>query len=337
MRNLLNFSCFLDFGDYGKVNKKKVAKMKNNITAMNTLMRLTQDARKRYYIEGLPDTVRQRVVIDSLLWGGGVGFFEKDGEILALPAAIADGLNIYGDVTAMWVYSYNGLINEKIPVAIQGANDARVLAKGYSSISEKPTGVFVRENSDIYPFFCQVIEYAGKIADAMRTIEVATIQLKTPYIITAEETLKSSVERFLTEVNNNEQYIISTGIFPADRISVIDLPAVGENLTKAIEVVEWYENKFKALCGIDNNEQINKKGENLIQAELDINTEYTDSNIDIVLKTIQEGLDVANELWGLNMVVKTNRIEDSANFDMEDEDYEDLRGNSGLDNPDTDN
>lgn len=58
------------------------------------------------------------------------------------------------------------------------------------------------------------------------------------------------------------------------------------------------------LCGVENNAQMDKKGENLITEEVEINKEYTEFSVDKATEYIQKGLDDVNKLFGTNITVK---------------------------------
>lgn len=62
-------------------NRKKLAKMENNMLFITTFMRLLSDAMNRYTIKGTPDTVNERVMLESLLVYGNTALFEQSGNL----------------------------------------------------------------------------------------------------------------------------------------------------------------------------------------------------------------------------------------------------------------
>lgn len=305
------FSIFLFGGNIGKTNKMKLASYKNAVTWQNVFVRLLQDALHRYKIVNLPDTVQQRVILQSLLWYGNIVFFEKMGNILALPGAPSSaGYNINGDPGSSWVFSRNGQFNEEVKLYLPGEDESNFLKKT-NGIEDggKYRGVIVWENSIRYPFINQIVWFADMIADSMRTIDVARQNLKNPFVVVCEESVVNTVRKFFEKVDNNEERIINSGVFPVDKISVLPIHQETQTLSDATELVEWYENKFREICGIDSNAQQDKKGENLITAELSINDEYQEQSIDKCVQYIQEGLDNVNKIFGLNMKVEVNKDE----------------------------
>jgi len=324
-----NFCIYLYAGEVGAASKKRLASMKNRIQFINTFNIKVQDALGRYRLRGLPDTVRERVVLESLLWYACVCFFEKDGALMALPCAPSgSGFNVYGDIGNVWVYSRNGVFNKSVDTYIHGSDELAFLNKtNGAGPSSNLKGVLVWENPTRFPFINQTIFFSEAISDAMRTLDVCRKNIKNPYIVVAEESVLPTVQEYFKKRDNNEEYIVSSGIFPADKISVLPLVTNSDNLNAITALIEWYEAKYRELCGIDNNSQIDKKGENLIQAELSVNDEYTNLAIDNILPYIQEGLDDVNRIFGTNITVEANRKKDQQP-DQEGTDDEDIQTNN---------
>lgn len=312
-----------------KLSYNKKAKILNSIMFQQTFSRLFIDAMNRYHFEGLPETVNERVLLQALMVHGNVIFFEKGGSVLALPGGpTGDGISVYGDFGGAWVYSLNGILNEEVKLYIPGSDKDAFLAKtNGSKLGGSPKGVLVRENEIMYPFVNYVWYYAQAISDAYRTLDVAKLHLKFPYIITAEESVVPSVKKWMEQIEDNTSLIVNSGVFPADKVKVDQLNTTGESVHAITELLEWYENKFRELCGIDSNAVSDKRGENLLMDEIHINDQATDENVDKTIKTIQKGLDDVNMLFGLNITVERNQDESEV------ENNDDIFGN---DNKNTD-
>lgn len=305
------FNIYLNGGEIGKANKKKLAQFKNWAQFMNTFHIKAQDALNRYSFDGLPDTISERVLLEALLWYGSACFFEKNGSLLCLPCAPSgDGYNIYGEVGNVWVFGRNGMLNETVDVYIHGSDEDAFLKKTNGvGPKSKMRGVIVWENATRYPFINQTMFFSQAIADSMRTLDVCRKNIKNPYIIVSEEASIKTVKEFFNQRDNNEEYIVSTGIFPANKVNVLPLVVNSDNLNAITALIEWYESKYRELCGIDNNAQMDKKGENLIKAEVSINDQYTEMSLDKVIPYIQFGLDDVNKIFGTNITVKKNAPE----------------------------
>ena len=330
------FNCIsLNLGN-SKPTNKKLAAFKNNAEFQNAFARLTYKALARYDFEGLPDTVNERVLKMALLYHGSVCFFEKEGNLLALPAMPDSSLTLYGDFKSCFVYGRNGY-NQKVNLYIHGGADSKLVDKGYPSTGNKtPSGVWVRENEYAYPFLNFCIAYAEKIADTMRTLDVSRKNIKTPYIISAEEQIINSVKRYFENRDNNEEYIISSGVFPADKIALLPIETTAENLKACTDLIEWYMNDFDSLCGKNSNANQDKK-ERLLVDEVNANNETTESNIDAILRYMQQGLDDVNEHFGVNItVIKKEEDDDDDLSGMDSDSERDEVGGSGRGNDSVD-
>lgn len=308
------FNCIDVSLDGKSKTMKRIAQYKNQLEFMNALARLTKRALARYSFEGLPITVNERVLKMSLLFHGCACFFEKEGNILALPALPNSNLNLYGEWKSCFVYGRNGF-NAQIPLYIPGADESKTINKGDINLSmkDKPNGVFVRENEFMYPFMNYCITYAEKIADCMRTIDVTRKNIKKPFIITAEEQLVPTIKKFFDNRDNNEEYIVSSGVFPADRISLLPIETNADSIKAATDLIEWYYNDFDNLCNWNSNANPDKK-ERLLVDEVNSNNESMSEVRDNFIEYLQEQMDNVNKYLGTNIKVKIK--EDESNDDV---------------------
>lgn len=282
---------------------KQLAKFKNQITFQNVFVRLVNKALARYDIEGYPDTVNGRVLRMSLLYHGSVGFFEKDGAVLALPALPNANVTLYGDFKSMFVYGRNGF-NAEIPLYVPGGDDSTLVNKpiGGVSLSKTPRGIWLRENPQVFPFILNCIDYAEKIADTYRTLDVLRHHLKRPYIITADEQLIATIKKAFEVINENQPIVVSSGVFTPDRIQVLPLTVTPDTLKIVSDLIDWYYNDFDNLCGKNSNANPDKK-ERLLVDEVNANNETTESGQADFLDYLQEQLDFVNEKLGTSMTV----------------------------------
>jgi len=278
---------------------KKLSKIKNAQAFQNQFATLLHIAKHRYRIkEGTcPDTINERVLIDALLWYGSCTFFKKDGGILALPSRPTNDFNLYGEPGYAWVWGRNGF-NQKVKLTIPQAGG--VLDKGMFGEIGDGEGVFVRENEIMYPFVNFVSQYAEKIADTLRTIDVQRFHCKRPYIITAQEQVVPTVKEYLNNVKDNEDYIIDTGIFDANAVSAISITVTSQDIKGMTELYDWYMAKYFELCGIKNNQASSKK-ENLIVDEVNANNEATEFGVDAVVEYLNKQMKTVNALFGTNI------------------------------------
>lgn len=299
-------------GSPGRKNRTRMRKWENDIQYQITFIRLVNEALQRYKIEGLPDTISQRVCLQSLLWYGCIVFFEKDEGLFALPGVPAgSGFNIYGDPGSMWVYStMNGQYNKEISVYIPGSDSDSFLKQLIGNRQKgAPTGVVVWENKMRYPFINTVWFFAKCIADCYRTLDITRYWLKRPLLLTGPEEYSESVKKVIDDMDENPDAIYLKEMMGVqNNTQLFNTNANGQNLQDVTGILEWYENKFRELCGLDSNAQMDKKGENLITAEITVNDQYQQMSLDKVLDEVQEGLENVNKFFNLSLSV----VQDSA-------------------------
>ena len=314
-------------------SRKKLAEFDNTQLQVSTITRLIEEALDRYGVEGLPDTCNERVVLQSLLVYGAVTFFKEKGSILALPSApTGNGFNIYGDPTAAWVFSKNGMFNKEVKLFVPGGTTDELLMKGMLGGEAKGTsnGVIVWENKTRTPFIITTMIFANAIADTMRTIDINRMWLKRPFIPVCEESLVPSVNAMFSKMVNNEEVIpVSTGVMDISRFDLKPIDVSPATIKAATELVEWYENKFREYCGTESNTQMDKKGENLIEKELDANDEYVQKTDSRIIDYLNEQFDFVNKVFGTNIKAVTRKVEQEVEEQEEgDEDNEDVSGNA---------
>lgn len=310
------------------ISQKQLTKYKNNFFFNVIFNRFYLNALKRYKIEGLPDTCNERVVKNVLLNRACVSFVDVNDNLLSLPVAPGGSLNPYAEWSNGYAYTYTG-DNFNVDFYLQGSDESEFLKT--SSTGIKPGGkykaVLVRENPNYYPFINTVIFYASQVADSFAALDTTRQNIKRPYIVTAEESIVNTVKEYFKRRDNNESFIINSGIFPTDKIDIMELTAPDTYLKTLTSVIDWYENKFKEACGITNSgASADKKGENLLTGEINSNNEYTDFNIDLTCDYIQEGLDIVNKLYGTSMKCVKYFNEKEAEQDESD----DIFGDSGT-------
>lgn len=301
--------------DAQSMTSKKIAKYKNQIEFMNVYASLVNEALGRYKFKGLPDTVNERVLVESLLWYGCVGFFIKDGNILALPGLPTAAFTLYGDPTEMIVHGRNGYV-DTIKLFIPNGDDSALVRKSTNGTAPKEgTGVWVRENKMAFPFVNYCIEYADKIADTLRTLDVTRANIKRPSVVICEESVINSVKAYFNKRDNNEEYVVSSGVFPADKVKFENpFETNPENLRDCTMLIEWYYNQFRQLEGMKAPSTVDKKAQVSVP-ELNRDENISDNKQETITDYLQEQLDFVNEKLGCNITVERN-------MDTEDEEVE---------------
>lgn len=288
----------------GKRTSRKLNRWKNNFLFQITFTRLLNITMETITIDGLPDTISERVFLQSLIWYGSAVAFKKNGGLFILPGIpTGNGFNIYGDCGEAWVYSIaNGQFNEPVKLYIPGSDENAFLKRLIDGEQTgKENGVIIWDNAMRYPFINTIIYFADSIADSMRTLDVSRFWLKRPVIFGAEESTQLSIDKTIKDMEENNTYTITNGLTGVDKTQLFNTNVNGQSLADITALIEWYENKFREFCGIDSNTQMDKKGENLITAEVTANQMYESISLDTRLHYINLGLDLVNKFFNTNM------------------------------------
>lgn len=306
---------------------KKIAKYKNIIEFNNVFNSLANESQHgRYSIENLPDGCDETIVLQSLLWYGSVTFFKKAGEVMALPGLPTANYTLYGYPTDATVWGRNGY-TETVKLFIPHGDNSKLVRQttGGALSPVEGSGVWVRENEQVYPFINYVIEFADKIADTYRTLDITRANIKRPYVITAEESIIESVKSFFNKRDNNEEYVISSGVFPADKINLLPFDQNPENIRDCTGLIDFYYAKFRELEAISAAPAtIDKKAEITIP-ELNQNSAAQAAINNSIVNVLQRDLDFCNEKLGTNMrvvnKVKEEKEEQEAEREAENNDF----------------
>lgn len=312
-------------GTIGEVTKAKLAKYENSRTFAIVFDRLVNMALDyRYSFDGLPDTMNDRVIKQSLLFYGSVVFFKLNGSTPIALAGVGDGkaIDIYGNPRSAWVYSRNGKLNQNLKLNYS-YDDLSIqnFDLGVSTINlenvEMTDGVIIWERKTRTPFIWTVIYYAERIADTLRTLDLDRRWLKRPFIPRCEESEAKSFDESLKKFMANEDFSVSLKARNIDKTDIFTVDISPQLVTNVTQLVEWYESQYKILLGIQSNSQVDKKGENLITDELHIDDSYIEMNLNSVKEEMQSQIDVFNNLSGLSITVEDNQTKKDAEEEQE--------------------
>lgn len=282
------YGSFRELLGLSNLPEKKKAEIRNTMTYFNTRMRLTSDSNTRYMLEGLPDTIPERIPKRAIQMTGHCIFFEMGEDLFALRGGYTDEPDMYGEYDKGLVYGQGGFVKE--------VNLSTTLKPDYGN------AVYVRENAYDIPFQMFVDDYAYAIADCMLTLETERRLLKHPDILVYKESLKDSVRKFEDAIDNNERYIgIQCKLDPSE-FDVKARSVSAPDCQSITALTEWYYNQFYTLAGIKTNAEVDKKA-NLLYDEVH---QYDDAaNMhEMLLDQLEEDIDKVNSKFGTHIKVK---------------------------------
>lgn len=216
----------------------------------------------------------------ELVHKGSIAFFVDEYlGLLALPYVNMGRLDLYG---------------RPIDIQVIGKN-------GYTRQLKFGEYVIMYDNMTRYPLIYDILEYSNRIASLTRTIDINTVQQRTPRIWkTKTENLKTIQDVIDGIDSNNEAIVTYDNIELDDTTAVLEpAPYVSDKLSELKDKI-W--NEFLRLIGIANT-SFQKKERN-IQDEVFISQAGTIASRYTRFEARKEAIDKMNEKWGFNIEVE---------------------------------
>lgn len=288
------FTLMFPFVNLSIKNEKKLAEYENNIEFQNVFCNLLNIALYSFSFEGLPDTCNERFFKLNLILNGYAGLInDPDFGFLTLGVRpIASKYNMYGECGEVAAFGWNGF-NRTYTNYMYGTDNSEARA------------LICRDNDVMYPFINVLIMFARRLTDTIRTLDVTTKKLKTPYFITCDESQKTSIKKILDDVDFNKDSIIANRSTMPNEFNILQTGVNPESVRVLWEHYSNLQSEIRTYLGINNAANLDKKAR-LVVDEAQANDILTDINIDYRLKSYQLFCDTANELFGLNLKVKNN-------------------------------
>lgn len=267
----------------------------NYDTFMNMYRRMAKIILSMFTYENLPDSMDQRFLEESLFEDGQASVLYDTDKKLIINTRCADNgeINIYNLPTRINCYSvnfrtdrivYNGIIED--------------------TLNKETQAVLMLNDEERLPSWVYVFEYAERLADAQKTIDINVRAQRTPILILGSKKQKQSLENMYAQYDGYKPVIMGDEDYLSqDSIKAVNTgaPYVADkiqNLKKEI----W--NEFLGTFGI-NNINVEKK-ERLISAESDSNNEVTNYALKSYFDARKRAVKQINELFGTNIEVKIN-------------------------------
>lgn len=278
-----------DEKDYKLLSYKSVAQMANNMLFSYYYYKLMLIARSLFQWEGLPNNMDERW-IEKYLFGSGKCIFYKDPVLGFMVAGFGQqgSINCYGDPTSVY------------PVAENHVYDGPELINGNNCY-------VIRNNDLMLPNFPIIRQYAFKLTNIDRAIDVNIEATKTPIIVRCSDKQRLSLKNAINQRRDNEPVIwASDNANIGDMVSTLETnaPVVFPQLQTQKHMIL---NEVFTDLGI-NNANMDKK-ERMVANEVDANDEQVKASEDVMLKTREEACKQINRIFGLNISVKRRKLE----------------------------
>ena len=183
-----------------------------------------------FEFKNLPSFIDVSYINKELLRKGAIAFFVDDVMgLLALPYTSIGSLDVYGR-----------------PLSIQ------VIARnGYTRTLKRDEFVIMYDNNGRYPLWLDILQYAERIAQATRTIDINIAQQKTPRFWRTKSENEKSVKDLVNNVDGYENIVLTYKDLDLDDTTIVLEPApyVADKID--MEKDKLY-NEFLRLIGVAN-------------------------------------------------------------------------------------
>lgn len=278
-----------DEKSYQLLSYKSVAQMANNMTFSYYYYKLMLIARALFDWERLPNNMDERW-IEKYLFTSGKCIFFKDPKLGFMVAGMAQqgSINCYGDPTSVW------------PVAENYVYDGPKLINGENCY-------VIRNNDLMLPNFPIVRQYAFKLTNIDRAIDVNIEATKTPIIVRCSDKQRLSLKNAINQRRDNEPVIWANDQSNiGDMVSTLETnaPVVFPQLQTQKHMIL---NEIFTDLGI-NNANMDKR-ERMVANEVEANNEQVKASEDVMLKVREEACKQINRIFGLDISVKRRNLD----------------------------
>lgn len=185
-----------------------------------------------FEFKNLPNFIDTAYMNKQLLRNGGIAFFKDEvlsDEPLCLPYVNIGKLDVYGRPESIQVISRNG----------------------YSRTLNKDEFVIMYDNNGRYPLWLDILQYAERLSQATRTIDINIAQQKTPRFWRTKQEKEKSVKDIINNVDGYENIVLTYKDIDLDDTTLVLEPAPYIADKVDIEKDKIY-NEFLRLIGIAN-------------------------------------------------------------------------------------
>lgn len=267
----------------------------NNFTFIDFFDRLKRVATSIFKWKNLPETMNERWLELCLFYKGMAGILKHDNYgIINTEASWSGNIDIYGLPTLVYCYSTSFFSEQR--VRYDGKVSIEELSKIYGIQNDNlKEAILVMNNIDMQPTFIAMELFAYRLYKVQRTIDINLDLIKKPFIIGCNEQDKLSMQKFMMDVENNQNMIFATADFdPSNSIKIFDL-----NVNNHVEELENEKRTIlsEALTTLGVNSILVDKAERLISDEGKKDNEFINYNLQYYWKQRKEACEQFNKLF----------------------------------------
>lgn len=256
-----------------------------------------------FKFENLPDTIDEKFLTTQLILNGQIGFFKDGDKLYALNGHCGGEPNVYYRPTHFIVAN-----------PILGSKDLIVEQRDGAQGTEGLDGVVVYltqsdRQSDRQRFgglYRLIYQTAGLLADNISSMNASQINGRVSQLWTVDNDAEAfTVEEILRDIYNGKPYRVLTQNL-IEKVGVLPAAQTGQTntLINLIEAHQYILASFYNEIGIPSN--WNMKRERVNTAETELMTGSLDVSIYSMEKSLKEGIERVNELFGTSISVRFN-------------------------------
>ena len=254
--------------------------------------------------ENLPEGIESKN-IERILYENGQGVFykNKDYGYVFLPCSGVGTPNI---------------MNEDVYVRTSGymCTDTLRLVSATDSIVNldyKDTGVRCLNNDLKIPSYINVVDYANKMNEVEKAIDLNISQQKFPYLIVSNNNTEFSMRALMDKVEKGEPVI-----YVDKKLSLGDLQFFNTGVPFIVDKLQQYKKDLEQeILNFFGLSSTNDKRERMLVDELNLNNDYKDRTCDLMFKQRELFCDLVNKTYGLNIKVINVNEEKKENVSRE--------------------
>ncbi len=247
---------------------------------------LVSIAQNVFVFKNLSEFINKEYMNRNLLYNNGVAFFKEDvlDEVVCLPFRNVILETTQGDPVKIEVYGKNGY--HRMLTNIDPKN---------------PQFVVMRDNNAGYSLLLDIVQYAERIANCERTIDINIVQQRTPRIWKTSEDKKKTLTDLVNEIDGNCEKVMTYDDINIDDTTCIMEPApfVAD---KVDQIKDKIYNEFLRLVGIANLSY--QKKERNIRDEIMAMQGGTIASRFSRFEPRKDAVEKINKLWGTNIEVE---------------------------------
>ena len=252
--------------------------------------------------ENLPNGIQSKH-IEKILYEHGQGIFykHKDYGFVFLPCSGVGTPNI---------------MNEDVYVRTSGymCTDTLRLIDSIDSIVNldfKDIGVRCLNNDLKIPSFINVVDYANKMNEVEKAIDLNLSQQKFPYLITSNNETKFSMKSLMDKVEKGEPII-----YVDKKLTLGDLQFFNTGVPFIVDKLQAYKKDLEQeILNFFGLSSTNDKRERMLVDELNLNNDYKDRTCDLMFKQREMFAELVNKTYGLNIKVINLNTQEKENVD----------------------